>query len=487
MVQQFWSGKNSMDGKKRSASKKRHAASPPSDAVSEKRAKRDVKAQVVTAKKVAKPSTDATKAGCLLMMIAGKKNENSVPESNALKNNGNRKTGNSAKVGARKSAGVSDRKEKDKKTQADVGNRNKLAPEKKSGKEEKSGVSKKTTKPRKEKEIPSLKSFLKPKREASLFASAMVNILFEKVPSPKKDNSASDRSKRSSSKALVQTPKSSHRNDAEEGNSLASKVKKKAMDSKKLPLPKSKKACGKKANSSEAEKVVKRKAKTRMASLNARALIAAERESLKLALERAARTDRYCVSWKHKSPAERSAGVHAETARWVEGRGDTCCIDATMTPVPGVCVASKKDLSASTNPVGPGSSPASALHVTEVTNAMGAVHLGLSPGSREKEAVAEDRPSSVVDVVGAHTPSKAPVLSASSCLSSYGGLFPHSAPCLSPCPGYSYSHTEGYVTTSGYQSFTLSGIGTLGVPVVTPTYRTSAFSVPYNASLPYGE
>ncbi|PVD32329.1 hypothetical protein C0Q70_07762 [Pomacea canaliculata] len=39
MVQQFWSGKNSMDGKKRSASKKRHAASPPSDAVSEKRAK----------------------------------------------------------------------------------------------------------------------------------------------------------------------------------------------------------------------------------------------------------------------------------------------------------------------------------------------------------------------------------------------------------------------------------------------------------------
>nr|KAG5714441.1 hypothetical protein BaRGS_006887 [Batillaria attramentaria] len=333
-----------------------------------------------------------------------------------------------------------------------------------------------------EKEIPSLMSFIKPRREASLNASAMVNIMFEKLPSPKKDGGAKSPAKspakQSPRKEQEKTAPKATADKAQKA-SLKSQTERKRAESQRNKSPKTptkKKAAGKDGGDklrtkakADAGKVVKRKTKSRMASLNARALIVAERESMQVAMERAARTDRYCVSWKHETPPE-GPRLHQEAARWVDGLGDTCCIDHYVS---SVC-SPKKEMPS------PGADTAVPTNIVS--------DLKTPVINMEKDIVADDRPSSVVDVVGAHsTPIKAPVLASSACnYGNFGGLFGPSAACgISAFPGYSYSHTEGYVTQAGYQSFTLSGMGTLGGVPMMPTYRTSAFSVPYNTTLPY--
>ena len=367
---------------------------------------------------------------------------------------------------------------------------------------------KKPIKKKEEKEIPSLLSFIKPRREASLNANVMMDIMFEKPVSPKKTaktvasksaSGVSPSSKTSPSRAEETKSKSARKKlefDKDESKSSQPKKPKKTESQPAKSHKAASKTCkGSKSRTQKASKVangrvVKRKCKKRMASLNARALIVAERESLQVVLERAARTDRYCVSWVHELPQANRSPHRA--ARWVDGLGGC-----------GVC-NSKKDLAES---VGVTEVSAPTLPLPESK-----LPLSILPAVlHDKDHAADDRPSSVVDVVTAHTPHmdlmsahqptvidvvgphspvKAQVLSGN--LGNFGGLFGHRSPCVGPCPGYSYSHTEGYVTTSAsYQSFTLSGMGTLNaVPLVTPTFRPSAFSVPgynVNVNVPYGE
>ncbi|KAK7104631.1 hypothetical protein V1264_019318 [Littorina saxatilis] len=396
------------------------------------------------------------------------------------------------------------------KKRADENSKDKKSPSSKGGKKpaQKNTKPVKTKAPKKkeDKEIPSLLSFIKPKREASMNASARMDIMFEKFVSPKK--SPSKASLASSS------PNKTPTNKVEGGTSVSAKkklvfVKAGSKSSKAKKASKSSESQSKKPNKTSKTKskgsskkikselnkaangkVVKRKCKKRMASLNARALIVAERESMQQVLERAARTDRYCVSWiRHKPPTAHSPN---RTLRWVDGLGGcgVCNSKKDLPDTGGACVT---EISATAHPSPESKHPVSALPTPPIS------HDG-------KDHLSDDRPSSVVDVVSAHTPHldpvthqpavvdivnthspvKAQVLGGS--FNNFGGLYPHSSPCMAPCPGYSYSHTEGYVTTQSYQSFSFSGIGTLNaVPLVTPTFRPSAFSVPgYNVNVPYG-
>ncbi|XP_071081180.1 DNA ligase 1-like isoform X1 [Haliotis cracherodii] len=366
--------------------------------------------------------------------------------------------------------------------------------------------------------------FMRLKREASLNASARVNIMFEKLPAtPKKakqnkeesnaqssdksgrdktgpkDKSTKDKACKSvkekdkSCKEKVEDVKKQreeiikHRKvkiEEKKKNAKLDKNKNK-IDSKGKTLKKIRKLlpkCKAKDKTTDKKSNIKKKkdkkddlkkrmkdkmnlvGKTgkRIANLNAKALMAATKD-VRPSLERAARIDRFCVSWKRVSIASK----HHPVARWVDGLGSTVC----CTTQASVCISKKEQQICEESK-------------TTTTTVMTAIQ---KPSTiPESETISDDRPSSVVDVVGAHTPVK-PLSRTPHCLTP---MFSSSHNCVPPCNGFSCgSGSERFVTAGQYQSLTLGGIGSLSsIQMMSYNHQSpyrSAFSVPFNhATIP---
>ncbi|XP_041351391.1 uncharacterized protein LOC121370315 [Gigantopelta aegis] len=380
------------------------------------------------------------------------------------------------------------------------------------------------------------------KREASLNASALVNIYFEKEPVfPKKlklspsvsipgsDFEITDTSKEEckldsckkklDKKGLVPSDGTKKVNTVKE-KSCNTSAKLKETNVKKKTLTKQKendlKAKSTKSNLN-AIKTLKDNMKNKIKSsksldlkeikqklnnigkmkdsvgcLNTEPAASASKH-LKLSTERAARTDRFCLSWVRQP----FSAHHCQSkAQWVEGWGNTCCSVAAQASPEATLLVSQptqqlyedsKSPTMSMQITAPSHLPPHGLgnvpryEAASISQMEPAQVIHIEPVQKithiESEIPSEDRPSSVVDVVGAHTPMK-PVARTSVCIKS---VYPQESTCVPPCNGYCCSPSERYMPGQ-YQSMTLSGIGSLNTMQMMsypqPPYR-SAFSVPY--------
>ena len=377
------------------------------------------------------------------------------------------------------------------------------------------------------------------KREASLNASALVNIYFEKESiSPKKlklsttsgsllqsdvenyatcvEESKVDNSKRELDNKIITSNDKSTKIETLKKSSKTLKLKeitgKKKMQIKqkensiKINPEKSKlealkenvKNKMKPSKSLDLKKIKQKlnnigKLKNHLGCLNAENVKSTSKQT-KSSTECAARTDRFCLSWVRQPFPQHH---YQNKAQWVEGWGQTCCTVAANTnpettllvsqPTQQQLYEDSKSSSVSMPmttpshlqpPHGLGNiprydaaslsqmEPAQVIHIEPVQKL---THM-------EPDIASEDRPSSVVDVVGAHTPTR-PMSRQAVCIKS---VYPQDSTCVPPCSGYCCS-SERFLSGQ-YQSMTLGGIGSISTMQMMsypqPPYR-SAFSVPY--------
>ncbi|XP_050407423.1 uncharacterized protein LOC126822530 [Patella vulgata] len=307
-------------------------------------------------------------------------------------------------------------------------------------------------------------SLVRMKREASLNASARVNIMFEKLPtSPKtkcepttnhgksepmkdiKSNSIATEKKNSTSDGKKDKSEKTKKNVGKDDEKKKSQKDTKSKSAKDKNTNKEIKKVKDNSNAKKKEKAVVpiQGCVRRIASLNAQAIMAATKEFEAEPSERAARIDRYCVSWQ----CEPLATKVSSAAHWVDGLGKTCCVTQTSTCF---TTATKSDSISEESKL-----PAITLPESEII---------------------EERPASVVDVT-THVASNPFLQPPTQCM---GSFFSQSHSCIPPC-----SVCCNSISSSQFKSFQLGPLNSLSsLQMMTyghpgHPYR-SAFSVPYN-------